>query len=414
MVMNLRTCLLLASVLATQGFSSLKSKSPVEYLSEPISNALSSTYRVFTSANDAFRTTPSPLSITTLTDEILALEESHTSTSDAERWLTLALLTTARSSQLNRLLRTDRTAYIATATFLSSSIPREQLPNVQNIPHPRSGTVASLPDTFDDTQVTGVDYLGRELVPDCTLQPEPDPENPAEALLLTITRNIYSSITGTPRLTDKGIVGLVEEMRNYMLSPEGADPAIQQSNLVKTLYVLMTPVLPPFYRIFMGWKVPTSGIDPDWLVEFATQTLKLEEGKTYGPAFYAPLFTSIVAPYAFGFLVGPARVNLRSDGQYGGIVVNKCKFLQQSGCKGMCLHSCKLPAEQLFDDLGLPLRVIPNFDTQECQWSFGESSVSVEEDGDWPQGCLSGCGTREAVGKMRRNGVKGGELANCY
>jgi len=46
------------------------------------------------------------------------------------------------------------------------------------------------------------------------------------------------------------------------------------------------------------------------------------------------------------------------------LVVKKCKFLQESNCKGMCLNSCKLPAQQLFDELGVPLRVSPNFETQ--------------------------------------------------
>eukprot|EP00966_Prymnesium_polylepis_P331837 7387402-Prymnesium_polylepis.2 len=50
---------------------------------------------------------------------------------------------------------------------------------------------------------------------------------------------------------------------------------------------------------------------------------------------------------AFGFLVGPSQVNLRSDGELGGLVVTKCKFLQESNCKGMCLNSCKLPAQQV-------------------------------------------------------------------
>ena len=40
---------------------------------------------------------------------------------------------------------------------------------------------------------------------------------------------------------------------------------------------------------------------------------------------------------------GPSRTNRRKDGELGGIVVEKCKFLQESGCKGLCLHQCKLP-----------------------------------------------------------------------
>ena len=39
------------------------------------------------------------------------------------------------------------------------------------------------------------------------------------------------------------------------------------------------------------------------------------------------------------------RTNRRRDGALGGLVVDKCKFLQESGCKGMCMNQCKLPAQ---------------------------------------------------------------------
>ena len=107
------------------------------------------------------------------------------------------------------------------------------------------------------------------------------------------------------------------------------------------------------------------GADPKWLADgFAWVRGKLptqaqpylEPGRQLGPWFYAPTLTAVVAPFAFGFLVGPATLNRRADGALGGLVVEKCKFLQESNCKGMCLNSCKLPAQQLFDELGLPLR----------------------------------------------------------
>ena len=39
--------------------------------------------------------------------------------------------------------------------------------------------------------------------------------------------------------------------------PQGNAAETQQRVLVNTLYKLMTPVLPPFYRIFMGGIVPS-------------------------------------------------------------------------------------------------------------------------------------------------------------
>lgn len=353
--------------------------------------------------------------IVELVEKIRARQSGEISVSDDGGALRTAALELRRYQLLARLMRSDYDAYVATASFLSPGlISREDLPNIQDVPY-----LYAAERPANDTEPLALrDDFGQPLVPDCTVPAKEMGENPGEVLLLEITRNIYADETNQPRNKAKGILGLVEEMRLFMLSPRGSDPAEQQRVLLNTLYKLMTPVLPPFYRIFMAWRVPslTAG-DPAWLVD-AAQALRLEPGKQYGPAFYAPFLTSVVAPFVFGFLVGPARVNLRSDGQPGGLVVNKCKFLQESNCKGMCLHSCKLPAQQLFEELGLPLRVIPNFDTQECQWSFGEATPDVWDDETWPKGCLAGCGTRQTMALMRRDAMEGGgvaaKVADCY
>ena len=61
---------------------------------------------------------------------------------------------------------------------------------------------------------------------------------------------------------------------------------------------------------------------------------------------------------------------------------------------------CKLPAQELFSELGLPLRVSPNFETQECQWSFGEAAPHPADDPTWPKGCVQGCTSREAMKEL--------------
>jgi len=191
-------------------------------------------------------------------------------------------------------------------------------------------------------------------------------------------------------VSDKpGIQGLLEQGRTFMLQP-GQTPEAQHKMVYDTLAGLMTPVLPPFYRIFMSGIVPKLGTEWD--------------GKQLGPWFYAPWLTSFVTPTFFGFLVGPSYPNRRKDGQLGGLVVEKCKFLQESGCKGLCLHQCKLPAQQFFqEELGLPLTVTPNFVTQECQWSFGEKPLPPNEDPSFPKGCLAGCESRKAIAASGSN-----------
>ena len=84
-------------------------------------------------------------------------------------------------------------------------------------------------------------------------------------------------------------------------------------------------------------------------------------------------------------------------------MVEKCKFLQESNCKGMCLNICKLPAQAFFHDaLGVPLTVSPNVETQECQGSFREVPLPPEEDSSWPLGCVAGCPTRAEVRGEKR------------
>lgn len=283
-----------------------------------------------------------------------------------------------RYQGLVQLLQSDYDAYVATASFLSPSrIARNELPNVQDVPYDKNyGTRRDI-----------VEDDGIPLVADCELEDMRYQENILDKALLAIFRRLVTKHTGGITSEKKSIQGLLEQGRSFMLQ-EGQTPEAQHKMVSDTLKSLMTPVLPPFYRIFMSGIVPKLGTDYD--------------GKQLGPWFYAPFLTSIVTPTFFGFLVGPSRPNRRIDGQLGGLVVEKCKFLQESGCKGLCLHQCKLPAQQFFkEELGLALTVSPNFETQECQWSFGLEPLPPDEDQSFPKGCLVGCESRKAIAASR-------------
>lgn len=282
-----------------------------------------------------------------------------------------------RYELLAKLMRQDFASYVATAAFLSPSrIPRLELPNVQDVPYEKAALKAA----------TMTDENGVLLVADCELENMKYQESVLDKILLSVFRKLVTKNTGGVTSDKDGILGLLEQGRSFMLQ-SNQTPEAQHKMVYDTLGGLMTPLLPPFYRIFMSGIVPKLGTEFD--------------GKQLGPLFYAPWLTSFVTPTFFGFLVGPSRPNRRKDGQPGGLVVEKCKFLQESGCKGLCLHQCKLPAQQFFaEKLGLPLTVQPNFVLQECQWSFGETPVPVVEDPSFPKGCLSGCASRKVVNAM--------------
>jgi len=300
-----------------------------------------------------------------------------------------------RYELLVHLMKSDYDDYVATASFLSPSrIPRRMLPNVQDVPYnvnsdddddviaqkSRQTTAITQPTS---TTSTNIDDQGQALVADCELQDKQFKDSLLDKLLLKIFRSLVEKNTGGIQSEKPGIDGLLEQGRTFMLQ-EGQTPEAQHKMVADTLKGLMTPVLPPFYRFFMSGIVPKLGTDYD--------------GKQIGPWFYAPFLTSVVTPTFFAFLVGPSYPNRRRDGQPGGLVVEKCKFLQESGCKGLCLHQCKLPAQQFFqNELGLALTVSPNFVTQECQWSFGEEPMLPSEDPSFPKGCLVGCESRKAM-----------------
>lgn len=265
-----------------------------------------------------------------------------------------------RRGALARMLALDRSAYLVAVGELGGKLPRAELPNRQDVPI-APGAPPQAPVLADGT-------LGG-----CSLANVTYAESALDVLLLRIFRAFVRDETGYA--SDKpAMAGLAQEGRAYMLR---ASEAEQQQMVVNVLARLFTPAGPPFYRVFM------SGV---W------------GQRRLGPWPWAPALTSWVTPLFFKFLVGPSTPNYRADGQLGGLVVEKCRFLQESGCKGLCVHQCKLPAQRFFaDDLGLPLAVYPNFETQECQWSFGEVPLPVEQDPSLPAGCLSGCPSRKAL-----------------
>jgi hypothetical protein len=315
--------------------------------------------------------------IVLICDDIDALVRNEDLLVSRELDLRRRALEFRRYELMAKLMRNDYDAYVATASFLSPSrIPRAKLPNIQDVPVDKNAAVIL-------TAQQVVDGDGTPLVADCELEAMVYKDSPLDDLLLYIFRKLVAKNTGGVTSEKEGILGLLDQGRTFMLQP-GQTPEAQHKMVYDTLGGLMTPVLPPFYRIFMSGIVPKVGSDFD--------------GKQIGPWFYAPWLTTVITPTFFKFLVGPSKPNRRKDGQHGGLLVEKCKFLQESGCKGLCLHQCKLPAQEFFaTELGLPLTVIPNFETQECQWSFGETSLPPAEDPSFPKGCLVGCGSRKAV-----------------
>ncbi|CAI5961012.1 unnamed protein product [Closterium sp. NIES-64] len=55
-----------------------------------------------------------------------------------------------------------------------------------------------------------------------------------------------------------------------------------------------------------------------------------------------------------------------------GVKIERCRYLETSGCVGMCVNLCKMPTQHFFThELGVPLTMEPNFEDFSCRMVFG-------------------------------------------
>ncbi|XP_060961124.1 beta-carotene isomerase D27, chloroplastic-like [Cannabis sativa] len=96
------------------------------------------------------------------------------------------------------------------------------------------------------------------------------------------------------------------------------------------------------------------------------------------------------------WLMGRCNVNSvdLGDGSScnSGVFVEKCKYLEESKCVGICINTCKLPTQTFFKDyMGVPLLMEPNFSDYSCQFKFGVHPPLAEDDAILKEPCLKIC-----------------------
>lgn len=103
------------------------------------------------------------------------------------------------------------------------------------------------------------------------------------------------------------------------------------------------------------------------------------------------------ATVLFDWLVGPCYVKEveidLEDGttrrQKSAVQIEKCRYLEQSGCVGMCVNMCKLPTQKFFtEEFGIPLTMTPNFQDLSCEMVFGQRPPPLETEDAYQQPCL--------------------------
>ncbi|GMH35633.1 hypothetical protein BSKO_03501 [Bryopsis sp. KO-2023] len=109
-------------------------------------------------------------------------------------------------------------------------------------------------------------------------------------------------------------------------------------------------------------------------------------------------FNAWLTTIGFMWLVGPCELEEADIPKEDGSVevwnsrvhIKKCRYLETSGCTGMCVNMCKIPTQKFFtEDFGLPVTMKPNFEDLSCDMIFGEMPPSIEDDEAFKQPCFA-------------------------
>jgi len=112
---------------------------------------------------------------------------------------------------------------------------------------------------------------------------------------------------------------------------------------------------------------------------------------------------------AFEALFAPGKKSQKS-GYKQGVLVKRCRVLEESGCVSVCKNVCKIPTETFFTEkVGLPVTLIPNYETLECQFCYGR--VADGSEGEEAGGCYVGCSA--SASKRCGGAVKSSGSSSC-
>ncbi|MBL1208985.1 beta-carotene isomerase domain-containing protein [Geminocystis sp. GBBB08] len=103
------------------------------------------------------------------------------------------------------------------------------------------------------------------------------------------------------------------------------------------------------------------------------------------------------ATVLFQWLVGKSEIqeveiidqNNQIIKQKSAVKIKKCRYLEESGCVGMCINMCKMPTQKFFtESFGIPLTMTPDFDDFSCEMVFGKYPPPFETEKASYQPCL--------------------------
>jgi Beta-carotene isomerase D27-like, C-terminal len=181
--------------------------------------------------------------------------------------------------------------------------------------------------------------------------------------------SLYEQVRGKPYQQEEGSSAAtfddIAQLAREMSQTE--PPAVVQAKSLAVLRSLFPPWLPRQYRIWFSGPFPAF-------------SCRMNAWATY---------------VAGTWLMGECNVNdLPEQRTSQGLHVQRCRFLESSGCASICVNACKIPTQTFFrTEMGIELLMEPNYETYECQFSFGTSPTVETEFAALQTPCLAACPT---------------------
>ncbi|KAK3034633.1 hypothetical protein RJ639_033588 [Escallonia herrerae] len=163
-----------------------------------------------------------------------------------------------------------------------------------------------------------------------------------------------------------GYDGLIEVANRLMIGRSNSETREAAVRILKSLF---PPLLLELYQMLIA---------------------PIGEGKV------AAMMVARVTALSCQWLMGPCTVNSVDlpDGSScaSGVFVERCKYLEESKCVGICMNTCKFPTQTFFkDSMGVPLLMEPNFSNYSCQFKFGVLPPLPDDDSSLQEPCLEIC-----------------------
>mmetsp|Transcript_12909 Transcript_12909/g.24573 ORF Transcript_12909/g.24573 Transcript_12909/m.24573 type:complete len:412 (-) Transcript_12909:277-1512(-) len=219
---------------------------------------------------------------------------------------------------------------------------------------------------------------------------------PLDRLLLSFFHFTLSSVVGD-KYRGGGYAAMIRTTRLLSTKYESADLTQKKANTV------FKRLLPSGFAEAFGLFCD---LFPDWFVaRHAASVVPLGLAWLVGPARVVDAPTEVAMDncervpanvWDSIFKVGDAKL-LQDQGYRQGVLVERCRVLEESGCASVCLNVCKVPTQDFFNnEVGLPMTMIPNYETFECQFVFGASPPPAQEDEAFDTACFKQCPTAQA------------------